>query len=53
VLLFAFLSIYWSCARLHKVWQTVRDERTDSPHGVDGPLVEDERSVFRGVVLDV
>jgi hypothetical protein len=31
----------------------VREVTSDSPHGADGPRVEDGRSIFRGVLLEL
>jgi hypothetical protein len=54
VFLFTPLSICLAvCFWLHKVWQTVREERPDSLCGADSPRVEDERSVIEGAVLEV
>jgi hypothetical protein len=41
------------CFSLHKVWQTVREERPNSPCGADGLWVEDGWSVIEGIVLEV
>jgi hypothetical protein len=38
---------------VHKVWRTVCEESPNSPRGVDGPRVEDGRSVAEGGVLVV